>query len=467
MAQIKKRGDTYTIMVSLGYDNMGKQIRKYMTYKPEKSLTPKQIEKEVQRQAVLFEDKCKKGLYLDGNIAFSEFAEKWFADYAEKQLKAQTLARYRSFMKRVNAAIGHIKLDKLQPHHLTEFYNNLKEDGVRKDVKYKSAVDFKKFLLDKNLTQEKLSKETGVSVFSVHSLVKGNNINYDTALKISECLKIDFSKLFFSENNKTLSDKTIHHYHAFISSVLSTAVLWQVILTNPCERVKPPKFTRKEAKYLDEDELAQVLTVINSLPDDENQNCLMIKVLLSTGLRRGELCGLKYDDIDFENRTISVNRNLLYLPDKGIFENTPKTESSIRVIPASPYIIQSIKEHKILQKQRKIECGDKWNDTEYIFTAWNGSPLHPDTISGWFRKLVKKYDLPNVSIHSLRHTAATILLMKGLPARVVAELLGHVNEITTATIYSHVLKSVYDKAADIMDDVMSGKQNRQDKKKHG
>jgi hypothetical protein len=75
MASIKKRGDAYTIMVSLGYDNAGAQIRKYMTFKPDKSLTEKQLEKELQRQAVLFEDKCKKGLYLDGNITFSEFAD--------------------------------------------------------------------------------------------------------------------------------------------------------------------------------------------------------------------------------------------------------------------------------------------------------------------------------------------------------------------------------------------------------
>jgi len=80
-------------------------------------------------------------------------------------------------MKRVNVAIGHIKLDKLQPHHLTEFYNNLKEEGIREDVKYKSAADFKQFLLEKNLTQEKLSKETGISVFSIHAFVKGNNVN--------------------------------------------------------------------------------------------------------------------------------------------------------------------------------------------------------------------------------------------------------------------------------------------------
>ena len=126
MATIIKRGDTYKITVSLGNNTTGKQIRKHLTFKPEPNMTEKQIEKEVNRQAVLFEDKCRKGLYLDNNITFAEFTEKWFNDYAEKQLKAKTVRSYRIFSKRTIAAIGHIKLDRLQPHHLVEFYNNLK-----------------------------------------------------------------------------------------------------------------------------------------------------------------------------------------------------------------------------------------------------------------------------------------------------------------------------------------------------
>ncbi|MCL2774041.1 MAG: N-terminal phage integrase SAM-like domain-containing protein [Oscillospiraceae bacterium] len=147
-------------------------------------MTQKQIDKELQRQAILFEDKCKKGLYLDGNITFAEFVDKWLADYADKQLKLQTLARYKSFMKRINAAIGHIKLDTLQPHHLTQFYNNLAESGIREDIKYQSSIDFRAFLIKNNLTQEKLSTKSGVSLFSVRSIVRGNNVNYDTAFII-------------------------------------------------------------------------------------------------------------------------------------------------------------------------------------------------------------------------------------------------------------------------------------------
>lgn len=430
-------------------------------------MTEKQIKKEVQRQAVLFEDKCKKGLYLDGNITFAEFAEKWFTDYAEKQLKAKTVRSYRIFSKRVNAAIGHIRLDKLQPHHLTEFYNNLKENGIREDVKYKSIVDFRILLQELKVTQAALSKKSNISEFSIRSIIKGNNVTYDTAMKISNSLEVDFKNIFTAADNKILSDETVHHYHTFISSVLSTAVIWQTILSNPCERVKPPKVIKKEAKYLDEDNLEKLLEILDNLPEKDNQNKLMIKILLFTGLRKGELCGLKFEDIDFKNNTINIKRNLLYLPEKGVFEDTPKTKSSIRTVSVSDNIIQSLERHKISELKKQIIVGDKWNETGYIFTSWNGTPIHPDTISSWFRKLVKKYDLPDVSIHSLRHTAATMLLMNGLPTKAVSSRLGHASAITTSTIYSHALKSADEKASEIMDDILSDNKSREDKKKHG
>jgi len=338
MPTIKQRGETYKITVSLGYDSTGAQIRKHTTYTPDKSLTPNQIKKELDRQAVLFEDKCKKGLYLDGDITFAEFAEKWFIDHAEKQLKEKTVRSYRILLKRTNAAIGHIKLSKLQPHHLTQFYNNLKENGVRGDTKYKSIVDFKMLMDNRKLSKVKLINKSGVSEGAIYSIVKGGNVTYDTAIKICDCLKLNINKTFAAVDNKTLSDNTVHHYHTFVSSVLATAVIWQVILSNPCERVKPPKVIKREAKYLNEQELEMLLEALDNLSDDYDQHKLMIKILLFTGLRKGELCGLKFEDVDFDSRTINIKRTLLYTPEKGVYVDTPKTESSNRSIFRYPVI---------------------------------------------------------------------------------------------------------------------------------
>lgn len=114
-------------------------------------------------------------------------------------------------------------------------------------------------------------------------------------------------------------------------------------------------------------------------------------------------------------------------------------------------------QHRIWQTKRRLEVGDLWNHTEYLFTSYNGLPLHPDTISSWFRKFTAKYDLPDVSIHSLRHTNVTMLLMRGLPVKAVSSRLGHANAITTSNIYSHALKSKEERASEIMDDIMKKK----------
>ena len=176
MATVRKRGNTYQIRVSCGYDVTGKHIEKTMTWKPKEGMTQRQIDKELNRQAVMFEEKCVTGQFLDGNITFAEFTERWFKDYAEKQLKAKTIHVYKSLLPRITAAIGHIKLCRLQPHHLMEFYNNLGEKGIRLDTRYKSCSDFKAILTAAGYTQKTLSEAASVSVTTIRTCYEGRNI---------------------------------------------------------------------------------------------------------------------------------------------------------------------------------------------------------------------------------------------------------------------------------------------------
>lgn len=185
MATVTKRSDTYKITVSCGYDLEGRQIRRHTTWKPEPGMTARQIKKELDRQAVLFEEKCRSGQVLDGNIKFADFSERWFTDYAEKQLKPRTLATYRALLPRILTAIGHIRLDKLRPNHLTAFYANLEESGVRLDTKYKSRGDFKEAIPS---TKTALAKAAGVSVNTLDSLTSGRNVSRKSAEKISAAL---------------------------------------------------------------------------------------------------------------------------------------------------------------------------------------------------------------------------------------------------------------------------------------
>ena len=129
MATIQKRGNSYTIKVSCGYDIKDKQIVRTVKWKPEPSMSPRQVEKELNRQAVLFEEKCLKG-YQSRAVKFEKFAEQWFEDYAKTNLRNTTYERLRRLRSRVYAAIGHLRMDKITPRHIQDFVNSLSKDGV-------------------------------------------------------------------------------------------------------------------------------------------------------------------------------------------------------------------------------------------------------------------------------------------------------------------------------------------------
>ena len=454
MATIQKRGNSYKITVSCGYDTNNKQVRKSMTWAPAPGMTEKQILKELERQKVIFEEQCEKGLYLDGKIKFADFSERWMADYAEKQLKAKTIVRYKELLKRINIAIGHIRLDKLQPIHLLQFYDNLAKIGIRNDTTYILAEDINKILNEQNITKTKLSELTGISQTTIRTVCRGSAVSEKTASGIATALNIPLKSLFNPSNDTlhTLSDKTVLHHHRLISSILTTAVQWQLILSNPCDRVKPPKVEKKEARYLDDEQTAELFDRLQSEPLKYRT---IITVLVYTGMRRGELCGLKWSDIDFKNKLINIQRANLYLAGKGIFEDTTKNNSSQRVIKVSDIVISSLKAYKKQQDIDKFKIGDKWTNTDYIFTTWNGNPIHPDTLTGWFHKFINKNNLPDVCIHSLRHTNATLLIANGVNLTTVAKRLGHANTNTTTKIYAHAIKTADEIAADTLQDILN------------
>ena len=172
-------------------------------------------------------------------------------------------------------------------------------------------------------------------------------------------------------------------------------------------------------------------------------------------MRRGELCGLEWSDVDFHENLIDINKSSLYLSQKGIFEDTTKTFSSKRVIKLSEPVISLLAEHKKVQAMERFKLGNQWEDHNKIFTQWNGKPIHPDTITGWFRKFIAKYHLPYVSIHSLRHTNATLLIAGGTDLRTVSQRLGHSNMTTTGNIYTHAIQTADERAAEMLGDILS------------
>lgn len=458
MATIRKRNNTYLITVSCGYDITGKQIRRTMTYKPEPGMNQRQIDKEVQRQAVLFEEDCQKGKILKGNIKLADFIELYFENYAEVTLKKRTVFGYRAHVPYVNQALGHLRIDRIQPHHLNEFYKQLSTVGSRKKDVYKPLTNFRALLKDKGVTIAQAARDCEVKENTLRGVLNNKPVYKPTAQALCKYLKLDIKKVFEKETrSKPLSAETVRHYHRFLSSVFSAAVKWEMIESNPCSRATLPKGKRSKPRYLDEEQAAQLLELLEK---EDMQHKTMIKMFMYLGLRREELCGLEWKDIDFDNAVVRIERTSIYIPKEGVITDDGKTSNSHRYIKAPTAAIQMLKDFRAWQDEYKMIVGDRWEEHDKIFTKDNGKPIHPDTITGWFRRFILKNDLPDISIHSLRHTNATLLINSGIPITTISARLGHANPSTTTKIYTHAIQSADAAAADTLDNIFTSNRNR-------
>ena len=215
----------------------------------------------------------------------------------------------------------------------------------------------------------------------------------------------------------------------------------------PEDLAELPKMPKQEAAYLDEAEARQLLVLLHQEPIKYRA---MITFDLLSGLRRGELLGLRWQDVDFENQTITIVNTLNYAPGAGVYVDTPKNTTSARPLKLSPTAFSMLLEYKRWQDDQRDACGDYWKDTVgRVFTGDDGAPVFPDSLTKWFAAFVKRSGLPDVHIHSLRHTYASLMIADGTPLPVVSRRLGHAQVSTTANIYAHAIASADEKAAQI------------------
>lgn len=453
MATIIKRGNSYRIAVSAGFGGDGKRIRRFMTWAPPAGLTEKQIEKELNRQAVLFESKVSQEATVDSSIKLADFYDLWITHYAERNLKPRTVANYRYLSERTLQALGQIKLNKLMPRHILDFLNQLDNVGLRHDGKCAPVDGIRQLLKESGIKQKEIISRSGLSHSTVEGVLSGRSCARSTADKIAASCDLPFDELFqLTGQDSALSGKTKLHYYRFLSAMLETAVQWQYIPSNPCRRVKAPRADETESSYLDEEEAAALISALDAAPIQYRTAVLL---LMYTGLRRGELCGLEWRDIDFEKGVLSVRRNSIYISGQGISDQTPKTRNSTRSIKLSESSIQLLKRYRAWQAEQRLMLGDWWHDTGKLFTKDNGEPMHPDSLTNWFGKFIKRNDLPHVTLHGLRHTNATLLIAAGTNIRTVAARLGHSRASTTANIYAHAIQSADAVAAEALEAVLT------------
>ena len=388
---IEKRGkNSYRLTVSEGFDLNGKPMIHRKTIHGTK--------KDAEIELAKFVTEVQNGLVIDGkSLKFSEFVDVWKRDYGSKELAPTTYKRYcRMLETRILPYFGHFYINKIRPTDIMKFYDLLEKDTqlVRK---------------------------------------KGNN---------------------GSKTKKPLSGKTILEHHRLLRAMLHRAVYWQLIVSNPAERVQPPRAKKPKRRCYDDEQAKILLENLEKLTIEDTKYKVAIILTIFTGVRLGELMGLEWQDVDFRNGIISINRSSQYLSDMGVFTKVPKTESSIREIAIPEFIISLLEEYKLWYEEQKSLYGELWTNSDRLFVQADGKPMHPSSISKWFVKYVGTIGLPVINFHGLRHTNASLLVAQNVDIAVVSARLGHAQISTTLDFYVHPLLSHNRKAGYALENLL-------------
>ena len=347
-------------------------------------------------------------------------------------------------------------------NHYETFYGGKKE-AILRESEIKKQVLNNTFIVKNKITMKELldewleySKEIWspkTYVSNVHwcdiiNRVIGHIKLQDINVKILE----DFYKEI--RENTTYSDKTIQHFYTIINTALKRAILWGYITTNPNTFIEKPKVRKKEIEYYTPDEVDELL---KALHDESLKYQAIIYLAIDSGARRGEIVGLTWNDIDFKNKTININKSVQYTKERGIYETKTKTQTSDRKIYISDKTINILKQYQKEQLISKMKLGSKWENSNRIFTNNYGGDMHPDTPSQILEKVIKKYNLKRICFHGLRHTSISLQISSGIQAQIISKRAGHSNITTTHSIYSHFFDSEFKDVANKMNNILTAK----------
>jgi integrase len=238
-----------------------------------------------------------------------------------------------------------------------------------------------------------------------------------------------------------LSAQTVQHVHRTLSQALSHAVRLGVLLKNPAAPVKPPRPERREIKILGKDEISTLLKAAKG-----TLLFLPVLVAVTTGLRRGELLGLRWSDLDLKAGTLTVNQSIERIKGKIAFK-APKTKTSRRSITLPAATVEALEEHRATQAEERMRLGLGRDPRGLVFTRADGEPLDADSLTKAFGRLVAGVRVTPITFHGLRHTHISHLLMDGVHVKVVSERVGHANVNTTLSVYSAYIPSMQADAA--------------------
>ena len=230
---------------------------------------------------------------------------------------------------------------------------------------------------------------------------------------------------------KKLAPKTIRHHYGALTNIFNYAEKQDMIAKNPTNRVDAPNKVKKPIDALTPEQAQQFFQLLPTL--DLDFRC-MLHLFITTGIRRGECVGIKWNNIDFTNATLTIERCITYTPQSGVIISTPKTEKSIRTIPLMESTLKLLQEHK---KQMQQDHPHTILKEAFLFPAEGDvfKPRDPNPVTRRVKRFMKVNGFPDLSPHDLRHSCATLLLSQGADVKSVQEILGHADASTTLDYY--------------------------------
>lgn len=270
--------------------------------------------------------------------------------------------------------------------------------------------------------------------------------------KLHDIKLSDLEALYQRKIDSGLSPRTVEYIHRTTYRALKEAVRWDMVRTNAAAHARSPRAKPKEMRPLSKEEAYALLEAAKGT----RLKALFI-LALATGMRRGEMLGLKWDDLDLDAGTLQVRRSLV-AAQGGISVGEPKRQSSKRRLELGKGTVAALKAHRARQKEERLAAAE-YADEGWVFAKKDGGPIAPSTfVSVYFEPLIKRAGLwgRGIRFHDLRHTFATNSLLQNIPVKVVSETLGHGDVSITLKTYSHVLPGMGRDAADKMDDFLFG-----------
>ena len=393
MASIVSRSNgTYLVRVSCGVDSNGKQIARSKTFKPSKPKLPyAKLNRELEAFVAAFEQEIEN-----------------------------------------EGPMRNVRPDKIT---FADFYVQYLE--VKKNTFSPQTYNFYSKVIDKEL-------------MPMFARMKMKDLRTYHIQQFVQYLAIEKKRLDGREGG--IAASTVKRYTTVLRSIVTMAYKLEYI-EDDIGRSRRIEFPKEETKEVEAFTLEEVGDILKALESEPWHIRAVIEVALFTGCRRGEIVGLKWADIDFENQRISVKRSIYKLSDGKAREKEPKSKCSIRTISIPERLCKTLTEYRLQQNRHIAYLGDGWRNLDYVFTEEDGYVMNPHTPTKQFDHFLKRHGIRHLKFHGLRHTSATMLLANGCDIKTVSSRLGHA-DISTPNIYVHALESTDRMAAQTFDNFL-------------